>query len=120
MHPHIDRTSYGSITIDGECYQSDVIIRANGTVKSRKKGLSKHASGDPHVISSDEARDLCAWGATRLVMGTGRYGTVVLSEGALDFLKDVHCTVEILSTPDAIETWNRAEEGAVGLFHVRN
>ena len=37
MKPHIDSTSFGSITIDGEKYDHDVMIRLFGKVKKRKK-----------------------------------------------------------------------------------
>ena len=37
----IERTAFGSITIDGKTYDHDVIIRLSGEVVKRKKKLSK-------------------------------------------------------------------------------
>ena len=52
----IERTSVGSITIDGKTYEHDVIIRLSGEVVKRKKKLSKKYYGASHVISKDEAK----------------------------------------------------------------
>jgi hypothetical protein len=41
MGPTIDGTAFGSITIAGEVYEHDVVIRLSGNVKKRKKKLSK-------------------------------------------------------------------------------
>jgi hypothetical protein len=37
----IERTTFGTITIDGKTYEHDVIIRLSGEVARRKKKLSK-------------------------------------------------------------------------------
>ena len=55
MRPRIDRTEFGSITIEGEVLECDVIVRLNGKVKKRKKKLSKAVYGTSHTISLDEA-----------------------------------------------------------------
>jgi hypothetical protein len=41
MNPHINGTKFGSITVDGETYDHDIVIRLSGKVKKRKKKLSK-------------------------------------------------------------------------------
>jgi hypothetical protein len=43
MEPRIDQTQFGSVTIDGEVFTHDVIIRLGGQVEKRKKKLSKAA-----------------------------------------------------------------------------
>ena len=118
MQPHIERTKYGSITIDGTCYTKDVKIGSDGTVKYWKNGHSKPVSDDAHVLSRDEVRELCSPSASRLIIGTGQHGSVHLSDEARDFLREAHCTVDVLYTPDAIDTWNHLGDGAAGLFHV--
>ena len=40
MKPTINNTEFGSITIDKEVYDHDVIISLDGQVKKRKKELS--------------------------------------------------------------------------------
>ncbi len=41
----IERTTFGTITIDGKTYEHDVIIRLSGEVARRKKKLSKKYYG---------------------------------------------------------------------------
>lgn len=119
MKPTIDRTTFGSITIDGERFAHDVIIRLGGRVKKRKKRLSKEVYGTSHVLSLAEAKHVYDKGTTRLIVGTGQQGNVRLSEEAEDYFKRKHCDVQLLPTPEAIQVWNKADRGAVtGLFHV--
>ena len=52
----IERTTFGTITIDGKTYEHDVLIRLSGEVVKRKKKLSKKYYGTSHVLSKDEAK----------------------------------------------------------------
>lgn len=56
MKPRIDGTRFGSITIEGETFERDVLIRLSGEVKKRKKKLSKAVYGTSHVVSLEEAK----------------------------------------------------------------
>jgi hypothetical protein len=58
MQPRIDRTQFGSVTIDGTVYEHDVLIRLGGQVQKRKKKLSKAVYGTSHTISLAEAKHL--------------------------------------------------------------
>lgn len=119
MRPTIDETTFGSITIDGQRFAHDVIIRLSGRVKKRKKRLSKVVYGTSHVVSLAEAKYVYDKGTTRLIVGTGQQGNVILSEEAADYFTRKHCDVRLLPTPEAIRAWNVADHGAViGLFHV--
>ena len=51
MQPRIDRTQFGSVTIDGKVFEHDVLIRLGGQVEKRKKRLSKAVYGTSHTIS---------------------------------------------------------------------
>jgi hypothetical protein len=118
MKPHIDRTAFGSITVDGESYNRDILIRLNGQVQKRKKKLSKAIYGTSHTISLDEARHIYQEGAEHLLVGTGQYGLVELSAEAANYFETHGCEVELLPTQEAIRAWNEAEGNAIGLFHV--
>jgi hypothetical protein len=118
MKHRIDRTKFGSITIDGEVFAHDVIIRLNGNVKKRKKKLSKAVYGTSHTISLDEAKHVYQKGAERLIIGAGQDGNVELSDEAANYFKLKKCRVELLPTPEVIRTWNAAEGAVIGLFHV--
>ena len=41
MKPHIDGTKFGSITVEGETYDHDIVIQLDGEVKKRKIVLMK-------------------------------------------------------------------------------
>jgi hypothetical protein len=118
MRPHVDGTGFGWLTIEGERYEHDVLIRMGGKVKRRKKKLSKRVYGTSHTISLDEARHVFEEGATRLIVGSGQYGQVHLSREAEDYFHEHGCSVQLLPTPEALEVWNQARGDVIGLFHV--
>jgi hypothetical protein len=118
MTPHIDRTQFGSITIAGEIFTHDVVIRLDGQVKKRKKKLSKAIYGTSHTISLDEARHVYQAGAEQLILGAGQYGTVKLSQEAADYFQRHGCRATLLPTPQAMGAWNDAQGAVIGLFHV--
>ena len=118
MQPRIDRTQFGSVTIDGKVFEHDVLIRLGGQVEKRKKKLSKAVYGTSHTISLAEARHVHQKGAVRLLIGAGQQGRVRLSEEAAAHFKHHRCRVELLSTPEMIPVWNQAEGAVIGLVHV--
>ena len=118
MQPRIDRTQFGSVTIDGKVYEHDVLIRLGGEVEKRKKKLSKAVYGTSHTISLAEAKHLYQKGAARLLIGAGQDGRVALSEEAAAYFARHRCQVELRSTPEVIPVWNQAEGAVIGLLHV--
>jgi hypothetical protein len=120
MKPRIDKTAFGSITVEGSVFEHDVIIRPDGRVKKRKKKLSKAVYGTSHTISLDEAKYVCDQGpgADRLIVGSGQYGNVELSPEAAAYVEERKFSVVLLPTPDVIDVWNKTEGRAIGLFHV--
>ena len=118
MRPRIDATAFGSITIGRRKIENDVILRLDGSVKKRKKKLSKRIYGTSHTISLDEARYVYEDGAKLLIIGTGQYDSVRLSEEAQAYLREHDCQTELAATPDAIRLWNKAKGKVIGLFHV--
>jgi hypothetical protein len=118
MKPTIDRTDFGSLTIGGTSFGHDVLILPNGEVKKRKKKLSKAIYGTSHVVSLDEAKYIYQPGIERLIVGTGQYDNVRLSQEAAHYFERKHCRVDLEPTPSAIQTWNEARGTVVGLFHV--
>ena len=118
MKPKIEATSFGSITVGGRKVGNDVILRLDGSVKKRKKKLSKRIYGTSHTISLDEARHVYEEGAELLIIGTGQYDLVRLSEEAQAYLRKQDCRTKLAATPEAIHFWNKAEGNVIGLFHV--
>ena len=118
MKPTINSTRFGSITIEGEIFANDVLIRLGGEVMKRKKKLSKAIYGTSHVISLDEAKYIFEERAERLIIGTGQTGMVKLSDEAADYFRKNKCQVQLLPTPDAIRIWNKSDGEIIALFHV--
>jgi len=118
MEPKIDKTGFGFIVIDGERFENDVVIEANGRVRKRKKKLSKERFGTSHTLSLEEAQDVYRQGMEWLIIGTGQNDMVRLSPEAEQFFQENSCRVELLPTPQAVKAWNQAQGQGVGLFHV--
>ena len=114
----IDSTNFGSITVDGETYEYDVIIRLSGKVEKRKKKLSKKEYGTSHIVSKDEAKFIYEDGCETLIVGAGQEGNVRLSPEASDYFKKKRCRVLVQPTPEAIRMFNESHEKKVGLMHV--
>jgi len=87
----IDRTTFGTITIDEKTFEHDVIIRLSGEVVKRKK-LSKKYYGTSHVLSKDEAKFVFENGCEQLILGSGQLGNVNLSLQAEAYFVKKGCT----------------------------
>ena len=118
MKPRIEKTRFGSITVDGTVYQHDLLIRLDGEVQARPKELSKALYGSSHTISLAEVEQVYQEGAERLIVGTGLTGLTRLSEEAVAYLQAKGCRVDRLPTRRAIKAWNEAQGAVIGLFHI--
>jgi len=65
-----------------------------------------------------EAEHLYEDGIETLIIGTGQFDRVRLSDEAADYFEDKLVKVILESTPNAINRWNKAEGKTIGLFHV--
>lgn len=118
MEPQIESTSFGSITVAGQKIKGDIVLTPDGSIKKRKKKLSKRIYGSSHTISLDEAKHIYQKGVRLLIIGTGQYDMVRLSDEARAYLEKHGCQVQLAATPEAIRLWNDAQGQVIGLFHV--
>lgn len=118
MKPKIDKTKFGSITINGEKFSHDILIRLNGKIENRKKKLSKEVFGTSHIISLAEAKYVYEEGANYIIIGTGQSDMVKLSDEAIEFFTLKECHPILLPTSEAIIVWNKAKNSTIGLFHI--
>jgi hypothetical protein len=108
--------SFGSIRIDGESYDYDVLID-RGEVRKRKKKASKSFRGEfGHTPLSVE--ESIPWKCKRLVIGTG-------ANGALPVMKEVRLEAErrqvellVLPTEKAIEFLKQHQQDTNAVLHI--
>jgi len=114
----IDRSEFGSITIDGKTYDHDVMIGLTGEVSKRKKKLSKQQYGTSHVVSKVEAKAVFEKGCDLVIIGSGQEGNVRLSPEAEEYFAKKGCEVLLQPTQDAIRSFNRSTKRKIALMHV--
>jgi len=114
----IDATAFGEITIDGETYTHDVIVRADGTVKKRKKGPVKAVHGTSHKIGPAELKKVLKGDPETLIIGAGQSASADLTKEGRDLLAERGVRVEVLPTPDAIKVYNATTGRKAALMHV--
>jgi hypothetical protein len=69
---------FGSITIEGRVYDCDVVIERGEVHKRKKKPSKKYREQFGHTpVSLDER---IPWKCQRLVIGTGKYGSLPVME----------------------------------------
>ena len=86
--------------------------------RKARKNCPKEFTGTSHRISREEVRLIHVKGAELLIIGTGLYGRLALSDKARQYLKKYGCQVTLEVTPESIQTWNTAAEKTIALFHV--
>ncbi|MGD8456375.1 MAG: MTH938/NDUFAF3 family protein [Anaerolineales bacterium] len=118
MHPQINASQFGSITVAEIPYTHDIHITLEGQIQKRKKKLSKQVYGTSHTLSLVEAQHVYQEGAQLLIFGSGQFDQCRLSDEAECFFQQKNCEVKILPTPQAIEAWNKAQGQVIGLFHI--
>lgn len=115
----INSMSFGVIKIDGKNYRvRDVVIFPDGAVRRRRLGrwLASH-----HRYGTEDVTDLVVSGIDTVVIGTGVFSGVKLSNGIWDYAKAERCEIIELPSPHAIHEFNeqRNHGKRVGaLIHV--
>lgn len=118
MVPKIGDTSFGIIRVENDLFDHDIVINLKGKVLKRKKKLSKAIYGTSHKVSLDEIKHIHEKGADIIVIGSGQYGRLVISNEAASYLKNHSCKYKLMPTPQAIDYWNSHKGKMVGMFHV--
>lgn len=118
MLPLIVKPLFGQIKVDGKKYKYDIVVEPDGSVRKRNKKLSKAVYRTSHKISLTEAVDIYRVGMPDLLICSGLFNRIKLSDEAAQFFQKRGVEVVILRTPKAIKYWNNSEESLVGLFHI--
>jgi hypothetical protein len=111
----IDSTSFGSLTVKGRLYTSDLIIFPDGTVVEnwwRIKG---------HLLQLDDLDTILRTNPELIVIGTGTHGRMRLHPGLAESIGDRGIDLLAEPTPRAIHTFNTKWSDKVfvaGGFHL--
>jgi hypothetical protein len=117
-YPVVESDSFGGVRVGGEVYNYDVVIRADGRVKKRKKKLSRREHGTAHKLSAAELEYVCKGDPKFIVIGAGYQGNLSLADDAEAFLRERGLSYEIHPAPEAAAAFNRALGRKALLFHV--
>ena len=112
----IDRFSFGSIRIDGETYDQDVVID-RGEVRLRKKKPSKRFREEfGHTPLSVEEK--IPWKCSRLVIGTGANGSLPVMPAVLEEARRRGVEVTAARTQRAIELLQGSSVPTNAVLHI--
>ena len=107
---------FGRIEIDGVIYERDVVIDRGRIRKRKKKPSKKFREKFGHTPVSDEEE--LPWNCQRLVVGTGRYGSLpVMDEVKLEARRR-QVDLLVLPTDEAIETLANRSKRTNAILHV--
>ncbi|MFZ0887238.1 MAG: MTH938/NDUFAF3 family protein [Candidatus Binataceae bacterium] len=107
---------FGGIEIDGVTYEHDVVIDRASIRKRKKKPSKKFREEFGHTPVSVEEE--IPWKCQRLVVGTGKYGSLpVMDEVKLEARRR-KVALLILPTDDAIKAFAKQPRGTNAILHV--
>lgn len=112
----IDRFSFGSIRIDGETYDADVVID-RGEVRARKKKPSKPYRAEYGHTPLSVAEKI-PWKCTRLVIGTGAQGALPVMPAVLEEAERRGIEVTMVRTEKAIQLLRDADRDTNAVLHI--
>jgi len=118
MKPFISDSSFGSITVEHQSYDHDLLIRSDGQIEKRKKKLSKAVYGTSHTLSIQEAEFIYEEGVAKIIIGCGQYGQLHLSAEAKKMFGEKKVSLVLAYTPQAVQAYNNCDEPCIGLFHI--
>jgi glucokinase len=117
-YPPITDYADGEITVAKKTFNRDIYIPVNGKVKKRDQSLAQETAGFPHVVGLKELELVCRGGPALLVIGAGKPRHLELTEDAKGYLAQRSIKVEILTTPKAVQYYNKAKQRKAALIHV--
>ena len=106
--------SFGSITLDGETWEKDIIID-NCKVKKRDKGVSKiYTYRFRHTpLSKDEN---IPWSCSRLIVGAGQSSALPIMKEVYEMAEQKGVELIVMSTPEAVRHINEPRTNFI--FHL--
>jgi hypothetical protein len=113
--PRIEAYSFGSMTIDGRGYRSDLIIHPDGAIEEdwwRERG---------HNLTMHDIEKVLRDRPQVLIIGTGASGMMRISPGLHDECSQRGVTLEAYGTADAADRYNALAKAGTSVaagFHL--
>ncbi|NHJ49201.1 MAG: hypothetical protein FK733_15540 [Asgard group archaeon] len=117
----IEKTSFGSITIDGQKYTKDIYIYSDGSITNRRKDLSKPISRGHTVFGPKEIELLLQQKPDTLVIGKGQRGILPIPKESRKILEESEVIVIEDKTPIVMHLLNELFEkkaNVVAILHL--
>ena len=111
-----DKSSFGSIQIDGSAYEHDVVIDRGEIRKRKKKPSKKFREEFGHTPLS--IGEKIPWKCRQLVIGTGAYGNLPVMQDVKREAERRGIKVLTLPTVQAIEVLNQNMKDTNAVLHV--
>jgi hypothetical protein len=108
--------SFGSITIDDVVYDRDVMID-RGQIRKRKKRPSKKLR-DAYGHTPLSAEEEIPWQCKRLVVGTGAYGDLPVTEDVQLEAERRGIELLVLPTAEALERLRQDMDETNAVLHI--
>lgn len=108
----IDNYSFGRIVVDGKEYTEDIIIYPDHVQDDwwRSKG---------HELGPEDVRAILKQKPEVLIIGTGRYGCLVLSPKGKALLEENKVKLYILPTEKACDVYNKnRNKRTIAALHI--
>ena len=107
---------FGSVEIDGERYEYDVVVRG-GRVEKRKKKLSKHLKENYGHIPLSLAENI-PWDCKTLIIGTGESGALPVLDEVKAEAENRGVTLLIMKTKEACRELEKARGKTNAVLHL--
>jgi hypothetical protein len=107
---------FGSIKIDGVSYKHDVVIDRGKIRKRRKKPSKKFREEFGHTPVSVEEE--VPWKCQRLIVGTGRYGSLPVMDEVKRAARRREIELLILPADEALEKLAKKPKETNAILHV--
>ena len=107
---------FGSIEIDGAVYEKDVLIDRGKVRKREKKDSKVYRDQFGHTPVSNKER--IPWKCRRLVIGSGKYGSLPVMEEVKREARRRDVALVILPTDEAIEVLRKKGMKTNAILHV--
>ncbi len=111
-----EKFSFGSIRIDGETYEYDLVIDRGEIQKRKKKASKPYREAFKHTPLS--IKENIPWRCSRLVIGTGAEGLLPVMDEVRDEARERKVQLISVPTPEAIAILNRGGKATNAILHV--